>query len=338
MTTVVLCGFWPHVSVQVAHELLARQPGLRLLDYQARPAELSALARAAARPDGPGTIVLAPECWEPDQVRAAWREVAAEPPRIVTAVAADLLLDGLTDDTRPDPADTRSVGELVARQIEQADLVVPAGEDGDDEWEAEQVRVLLRRLAPWSQHRGLREVGRPGPGRPDPLHPVTRGLSGHALGGHEPVPEHGVVACLFRARRPFHPVRLHDALDAVLDHVLRSRGHFWLASRPELVMGWESAGSLSLGPAGGWLGGWPVEHWDTVEPDRRLAAELDWDPYYDDRHHQLFFTGIDLDPVRLHRILAGCLLSDDELARGEKHWRRMADPFTRAHPSAPAPR
>jgi G3E family GTPase len=300
---VLLCGFWRHAVSEVA-----------------------------------GGFDVLPETAEPDQIRVSGRPI----PAVVTVVPADLLLDGLTDE-RPlrevglhrDESDERGVGDLVARQIEQADAVLLTG-DLDDEWETEQLRVLLRRLAPWAGHL------RPGDsltsvrGRAEPVAAITRGLRGYTVGVHEPVPAHGVSACVFRARRPFHPIRLHDALDRVTDHVLRSRGHFWLASRPDLVMTWESAGGLSLGPHSGWLAGLPDEHWDEVDAERRLAAALDWDPYYDDRHHQLSFTGIDLDPVRIHRTLTRCLLTDDELSRGEEHWRQLPDPFQRAYPASAA--
>lgn len=301
-TDPVFCGFWPHVTAEVA-----------------------------------GGHTVLPETAEPDEIRGTGHP----DPAVVTVVPAGLLLDGLTDerllrevDLHRDHSDERSIGDLVARQIEQADTVVLTGEAGD-EWEAEQLRVLLRRLAPWASH--LRPGDEPAVarGRGGPVDATARGLRGYAVGVHEPLPSHGVSACVFRARRPLHPGRLHDALDEVTDRVLRSRGHFWLASRPDLVMTWESAGTLSIGPHSGWLDALPAEHWHEVDIERRLAADLDWDPYYGDRHHQLSFIGIDVDPVRLHRTLAACLLTDDELSRGEQHWRRLPDPFRRAYP-APA--
>lgn len=358
MLVTALCGFWPHATTEAADELLSGNPALHLVRYQASgpgtlvrsgagdvPAgdDLAAalardLAEVAREHNGTDVLVVLPEAYEPDQIRTAWQAHAASIPlSLTTVVPADLLLDGLTDETalwtiglHRSAADDRSIGDLVCRQIEQADTVLLARRPaGDDEWEAEQVRVLLHRLAPWADHR---RPGDPLPvatGRSEPVAPVTRGLRGRAVGVHEPVPSHGVVACVFRARRPFHPTRLHEALDDITRRVLRSRGHFWLASRPDLVMTWESADGLTLGPVSGWLADRPDEHWAGIDAERRLAAAFDWDPYYGDRHHHLAFIGIDMDPVLLHRVLAGCLLTDDELSRGEEVWRRLPDPFTR---------
>jgi G3E family GTPase len=358
MAVVIVCGFWPHATAEAARVLLAGHPGLRPVHYTSpRPGVLAragggeielgsdpaaaVLRDLAAAGEAGDVLVTLPDGFEPDQIRTAWRAHRAEGvPRVITAVPADLVLDGLTDETALNvvdlhqaPDDERCIGDVVGRQLEQADTVLLAGQPEGDEWEAEQLRVLLRRIAPWSKHCGLHDAALPAAGRREPVAAVTRGLRGRAVGVHEPVPEHGVVACVFRARRPFHPGRLHDALDDVTDQVLRSRGHFWLASRPDLVMTWESAGGLRLGPVSGWLADLPDEHWAAVEPERCLAAEIDWDPYYDDRSQHLAFVGVDLDPVHVHRTLARCLLTDAELARGADAWRRFADPFRRAYPA-----
>ncbi|GIE29565.1 hypothetical protein Ait01nite_026100 [Actinoplanes italicus] len=316
-TDVVLCGFWPHAVAEV-----------------------------------PGRFAVLPETAEPDSVRTRGRQN----PAVITVVPADLLLDGLTDDRSLHsvglPSRTArvldaagfagigglTIGDLVARQIEQADAVLLTGEL-DEEWETEQLRILLRRLAPWASHPRPGDPLRPVRARTEPVSAITRGLRGHAVGVHEPLPARGVTACVFRARRPLHPARLHDALGEITAGVLRSRGHFWLASRPDVVMTWESAGDLTITPHAGWLDGQPGDHWAEADPERRLAAALDWDPYYGDRHHHLAFVGIDADPVRIHRLLDGCLLTDDELSRGEEHWRRLPDPFHRTGQAAsPEPR
>lgn len=339
-----LCGFWPHATA----EAVAALPGRRVVRLELPPASsgtdpMTPLIELARREPDPRLLIVLPDTVEPDEARATWREHTTGACLHLTTVApADLVLDGLTDDTplsavdrHHGPADDRCIGEVVARQLEQADTVVLAGETSADEWEAEQLRLTLRRIAPWSRHRAVGEPTEMTDGRREPVAPLTRGLRGRAVGDHQPVPDHGVTSCAFRARRPFHPGRLHDALDVVTDDVLRGRGHFWLASRPDLVMTWESGPALRLGPVGGWLDGLPLEHWGTADLERRLAAELDWDPYYGDRHQHLAFTGLDLDADHLHRTLTGCLLTDEELADGEASWPALPDPFARSYPTLP---
>ncbi|SNT47947.1 GTPase, G3E family [Asanoa hainanensis] len=347
---VMVFGFRPDVCSAVAETLRDRPKPTRVVHYEAsgHGKVVRDLRTLASRPTDPDVIAVLPPSFEPDQLRAAWPATgAARLGTMVTAVAADWLLDGLTND---DPLrsvglhqgadDDRSIGDVVARQIEQADVVVTA-EKPADAWESEQAQAVLHRIAPWSGHLDADDprlaalLVKAGHQR-DPLPATSRGLSGMSVGAHEPLPEHGVTSCVFKARRPFHPGRLHDALDDLTDQVLRARGHFWLASRPDLVLSWESTATLTIGPVSGWLADLPDEHWPDVDPQRRLFAAFDWDPYYGDRHHHLAFVGLDMDPVGIHRTLAGCLLTDEELSRGEDGWRQLPDPFARAYPK-PAP-
>ena len=53
----------------------------------------------------------------------------------------------------------------------------------------------------------------------------------------EHVPEtegYGVTSHTYRARRPFDPQAIHDLLTGDLPGVIRAKGHFWIATRPEL--------------------------------------------------------------------------------------------------------
>lgn len=85
----------------------------------------------------------------------------------------------------------------------------------------------------------------------------------------------GVRHTVFTARRPFHPERLHRALDALLVGVVRARGRLWLATRPNSVLWLESAGGgLRIGHVGDWLTSGGDDDGDQAHPERRAAAAL----------------------------------------------------------------
>ncbi|MGW4946423.1 GTP-binding protein [Actinoplanes sp. NPDC004185] len=133
---------------------------------------------------------------------------------------------------------------------------------------------------------------------------------------------------LFRSRRPFHPVRLHAALGELTTGTLRGRGQLWIASQPDAANGWESAGGgVSLGTLGYWLAALPAERWPETSVLRRMAADVDWDPYYGDRRTVLALVGLDLDAAAVIARLTGCLLTDDEPVDGFETWPGWTDPF-----------
>ncbi|QOC93427.1 CobW family GTP-binding protein [Micromonospora craniellae] len=311
------------------------------------------------RPDDDLVLVL-PDVVEPEAVVAACTFCRVDGTPVtdliridscVTVVDAEHLLDGLASDDelsvlgiQAAADDHRTVADVVLRQIEYADTLVLWGESRNGTFDTDRLAVLLQRLAPWAAHvrldsdrvdadrlhRQLRHTHR----HRAEIHGVlNRGLQGYSLGVHEPEPDCGVVSAVFRARRPFHPQRLHDVLENVNAEVIRSRGHLWLASQPDSVVAWEfGGGGLAMGSLGHWLVSLPEDRWEHVDAQRSLAAAVDWDPYYGDRHQHLVFIGLGLDAVELHRTLAGCLLTDAELADGEDTWRTYHDPFTGCFP------
>jgi G3E family GTPase len=324
---------------------------------------LPTLVRLAAHHPGRDIALVLPEVVEPEAVAGACAHCLIEGAPVsdavrfdsyLTVVDARRLLDDLasTDDLadrgmHAADDDHRGVAEVIVRQIEYADTVVLRGEAGDDAYDTARLTTLLHRLAPWATHVAI--TGDTGAGlsgrlrdtrRHDPLTPAVpaRGIEGYSLGVHEPVPDCGVVSTIFRARRPFHPARLEAALEMLTARALRSRGHLWLASQPDTVIGWESAGGgVAMGSLGRWLDSLPDDRWGEAGDQRRLAAALDWDPYYGDRHSHLVFIGMHLDTVETHRRLSGCLLTDAELATGEAGWRGLPDPFAGCFPVEEVP-
>ncbi|MBM0202358.1 GTP-binding protein [Micromonospora sp. STR1s_5] len=321
---------------------------------------LPTLVRLARSHPGHDLVLMLPEVVEPEAVAAACAHCLVDGAPItdlirvdsyVTVLDAEHLLDGLasTDDLtalgiQAADDDDRALADVVVRQIEYADTLLLWGQSREGAFDTSRLSVLLQRMAPWAVHIRvdddrvdastltcqLRHTHRHRPETPGLL---ARGLQGYTLGTHEPEPDCGVVSAVFRARRPFHPQRLHDVLEDVNAEMIRSRGHLWLASQPDTVVAWEFAGGgLAMGSLGHWLVSLPEDRWEHVEDQRRLAAALDWDPYYGDRHQHLVFIGLDVDPVELHRTLAHCLLTDGELADGEESWRTYHDPFAGCFP------
>jgi len=71
-------------------------------------------------------------------------------------------------------------------------------------------------------------------------------------GEHVPeTEEYGIGSFSFLARRPFHPEKFHHFLHHSLDNkeqfgkLIRSKGYFWLASRPEFAGQWSQAGGIA---------------------------------------------------------------------------------------------
>jgi G3E family GTPase len=316
---------------------------------------LPALARLVRTHPHQRVVLMPPAVFEPEAVAAACAGCRVDGVPLtdvirvdsyVTVVHGEYLLDGLSNGhdlvtlgVQAGRGDHRSLADVVVRQIEYADTVVLWGSSADGPLDAAQLPTLLHHLAPWAillhlsddlidatdLAQRLLDSRRH---RPDIPGTLARGVEGLALGVHEPHPSYDVASATFRACRPFHPQRLHEALETVNAGVLRSRGHLWLASQPDVVVTWDFAGGgLHLGALGRWLAATAEEEWDQFSDHRRLAASVEWHPYYDDRHHYLIFVGLDLDAAGLHRTLTRCLLTDAELADGEATWRTYTDPF-----------
>lgn len=304
--------------------------------------------RALAAPGGPRRIVLhldpalEPEhvCWSLLNVLVDGAPVTedVELRGVVTCVDIRTWLDDATSDDVlgergiADPArdDERTVAQVVVGQAEFADLIVTTGTA--DAWTSARTAAVLARVAPAAARLPLRRLDRQvflgrlpagtRRGRPDDVH-------GQLLRGQPPLDaDCGVRTVLFNARRPFHPDRLHHAVDVLLDGVVRTRGRIWLATCPEAVLWLESAGGgLRVGHAGDWLAGAGDDAWDHASPERRAMAALSWDPRFGDRSQDIVVVAHDADPDEIDRALRAALLTDAELAMGEAGWARFPDPF-----------
>ena len=135
----------------------------------------------------------------------------------------------------------------------------------------------------------------------------------------------------FTATRPFHPERLHEAIDVLLDGVVTARGRAWVATQPDEALWIESAGGgLRVASAGKWLAAMtPVEQ-DRVDTTRRAMAALRWDEQFGDRDTSLVVLVHQADPTEIDRTLQWALVSDDEMTNPAQ-WATWTDPFGQWH-------
>ena len=120
--------------------------------------------------------------------------------------------------------------------------------------------------------------------------------------------EYGVGSFVYRARQPFIPEKIHAVLNGALPGVIRAKGHFWIATRPEWVAEYSLAGALSsVQPIGTWWATVPKERW----PDHGSAQSyLDqhWVEPWGDRRQELVFIGSGIDWDAIKSKLDACLL------------------------------
>ncbi|PRX45159.1 G3E family GTPase [Prauserella shujinwangii] len=285
-----------------------------------------------------------PVCWALEHVLVGDRPVSTdvEIDAVVTVLDRTTWLDDATgDDTladrglRASPDDERTLAQVALSQVEFADVLVLAGA-APDAWHAARTGAVLDRVAPTAalveltglDPAGLRAAVPAGARRGTLVDP-----HGPLLAGQPPLhADCGIAVLTFTERRPFHPERLHDALDVLLDGVVRTRGRAWVASRPDTALWLESAGGgLGIGNAGPWLDSPGGPAWEDVSPERRALASLRWDPVFGDRAQELVVVTHQAAPAEIEAALRGALLTDAELAEGRTAWRAYPDPFGEWH-------
>ncbi|OBH85155.1 ribosome hibernation factor-recruiting GTPase MRF [Mycobacterium scrofulaceum] len=240
---------------------------------------------------------------------------------VVSCVDTSVWLNQALGDGELD--DGRTQAQVVVGQAEFADVVVLNRPDPF-------VAAVLRRLTPRARIR----VGAEGieVTLQNLYRDARRGQSddphGPLLPGQPPLDSRGPVNLVeFNARRPFHPERLHEGLDVLLEGVIRSRGRLWLASRPGEAMWLESAGGgLRVGSAGKWVAAMTDAERAGIDPERHAFAQLRWDDSWGDRHSAMTILVCGARPTEIVDVLDGALLTDDEL-RSPQHWPRYDDPF-----------
>lgn len=219
-------------------------------------------------------------------------------------VAEDLLGDDLlrgrgwatSDD------DERGLAEVGGAMVEYADVVCATEAPDPDEL------ALLRALA---------RPGVPVVTDPSMLDAATLAAGVHGFrsaedwvgevrrGALPPLPPGGVWRLDLRSDRPLHPRRFYDELAVLGSGPRRSRGCFWLPTRPGVVCVWDGAGGqVGVGAAGRWAGRKPLTRITIIGLDDDME-----------------------DRAAIAEVFHRCLLTDDELDTRGRIWDDSRDGF-----------
>jgi G3E family GTPase len=150
-------------------------------------------------------------------------------------------------------------------------------------------------------------------------------------GTHTPeTEEYGISSFVFRSQRPFHPLRLWKYLNEEYPSgIIRAKGLFWLASRPNDALNFSQAGGSSrLERAGVWWASMPFNERIRYQSflDNQSYIEGKWSKTWGDRLNELVFIGQDLDKDTIIADLRKCLLRNDEQYLFDKKI-KFNDPF-----------
>ena len=130
--------------------------------------------------------------------------------------------------------------------------------------------------------------------------------------------EYGIGSFVYRRKKPFHPNRFLDFIQHTFPkNIIRSKGLFWIASRPDQALVWSSAGgSLKTDPAGVWWDSMPfserINYADFVNNQQTIESE--WGSDFGDRKIELVFIGQQLDVSAITNKLDECLLNQEEVS------------------------
>jgi len=232
--------------------------------------------------------------------------------------------------------DNRNVADLLIDQIEFCDVLLISKTDLISDEKLNELRAVLRQLNATAEIIPMMKGN-------VPLDKVLNtqkfnfekaqqspGWLKQLRGEHVPeTEEYGISSFVYRARRPFHPQKIHDffANPEISGKLLRSKGFFWLASRPQYAGQWSQAGGVAQhGAAGMFWKAVPTEQWpDDEEYINYIMTK--WVEPFGDMRQELVFIGRGMQKEIFIAQLDTCLLTDEEMLAGQAYWKALPDPF-----------
>jgi len=232
--------------------------------------------------------------------------------------------------------DERSITDLLVDQVEFADVILISKTDLVSENQVSQLTAILKTLNTQAKiipitagNVAIEEILNTGLFDFDKANQAPGWLK-EMRGEHVPeTQEYGISSFNYVAHKPFDPNKFYQFLHSTEQYgkLLRSKGYFWLATRPDFCGQWNQAGGIAdHGFAGMFYKALPKSEWPT---DEETLAEINekWQEPFGDMRQELVFIGQSLNKSAMKGALDACLLNDDILLKGKEFWASLNDPF-----------
>lgn len=232
--------------------------------------------------------------------------------------------------------DERSVADLLVDQVEFADILLISKTDLVEASEVRRLKAILKTL---NTHAQIIPISL---GKIDIDKVINTNLFDferaekapgwlkEMQGEHVPeTEEYGISSFSYVARRPFYPEKIHNLLHDTkrFGKLIRSKGYFWLGTRPEFVGQWNQAGGIArYGFAGRFWKSVPKQDWPEDQESLDIINKQ-WVEPFGDMRQELVFIGQNLDKEGMTEALDDCLLTDEDILKGKAHWATFTDPF-----------
>lgn len=221
--------------------------------------------------------------------------------------------------------DDRSIVNLLTDQVEFANVIVLNKADLVDQETLGVLRSTIKKLNPAAK------IIESSYSKVSPKEIVNTGLFDFEeaeqsagwleelnKGEHTPeTEEYGIGSFVYRSRKPFDPIRFWNYLQGKFPKtIIRSKGLFWIASRPAQALIWgQAGGSLRAESAGVWWSSMSVserrQYAGFIENQEEI--ESGWHPKFGDRKNEIVFIGQDMNEEEIRSDLDSCLSTSDEL-------------------------
>jgi G3E family GTPase len=241
-----------------------------------------------------------------------------------------------------DPNDQRTIVNLLTDQIEFADIIILNKTDLVTPFQLGELKSIIKSLNPVAQ------IIESSFGKIQPSNLLNTKLfdfekAENSAGwiqelenrdkgiAHTPeTEEYGISSFVFRDKRPFHPDRFWNYIGEEWHAgIIRSKGLFWIASRPNDALNWSQAGgSLRAESAGVWWASMSFKERSQYASFLNNQAQIEsrWDKRFGDRQNELVIIGQDLNEEIICQELEKCLCTEEEIKHMESNG-KFNDPF-----------